>query len=53
MDSAENARRLYVILGWLSEESFELMIKKGKIINNPVFITDFRNAKKNMEKILA
>jgi len=45
IDSAEKARRLYVILGRPSEESFELMIKKGKIINNPVSVTDFRFAK--------
>jgi len=35
-----------VILGRPSEESFELMIKKGKIINHPVSVTNFRNAKK-------
>lgn len=46
LSGADQARRLYVIMGRPSEESFELMIKKGKIINNLVTIMDFRNAKK-------
>ncbi len=48
LNFAEKARGLYVILGRPSKESFELMIEKGKIINNPVSITDFRNAKENL-----
>ena len=31
-------------MGRPSDESFELIIKKGKILNNPVMITDFQNA---------
>jgi hypothetical protein len=44
IDQADQARRLYVIMGRPSDESFELIIKKGKILNNPVMITDFQNA---------
>jgi hypothetical protein len=36
IDSAEKVRSLYAILGRPFKESFELMIKKGKIINNPI-----------------
>jgi hypothetical protein len=46
MEAAEKAIRLYVILGRPSEDSFEQMLKKGKILNNPTTVTDFRNAKK-------
>ena len=52
VDAAEKARRLYVILAWPSEESFEHMIKKGKIINNPVTVTDFINVKRMYGKDL-
>jgi hypothetical protein len=46
LSGADQARRLYVIMGRPSEESLELMIKKGKIINNLVTIMNFRDAKK-------
>lgn len=46
LNGADQARRLYVIMGRPSVELFELMSKKGKIINNPITTTDFRKAKK-------
>jgi len=44
IEAAEKARRLYVTMERPSEESFELMIQRGKIVKNPVTITDCRNA---------
>lgn len=44
IEEADQARRLCVIMGMPSSKLFELMIKKGKILNNPVTITDFQNA---------
>jgi hypothetical protein len=41
---ADEARRLYVILGRPSQRSFEDMIKKGKIINKSATVQDYRNA---------
>jgi hypothetical protein len=49
---ADPARRLYVIMGRPSNESFELIIKKGKILNNPVTVTDFQNAIRSYGKDL-
>lgn len=46
LNAADQARRLCVIMGRPPEESFEWMIIRGKIINNPITITDFRNANK-------
>jgi hypothetical protein len=44
LEAAECARRLYITMGRPSESSFEQMIKKGKILNNPVTVMDYRNA---------
>lgn len=44
LEAVERARRLYVTMGRPSDIAFETMIKKEKIINNPVTCTDFRNA---------
>lgn len=46
IEQADKARRLYAIVGHLSREMFEMIIKKGRLLNNPVTITDFRNAEK-------
>jgi len=46
IEQADMARRLYVIMGRPSRESFELMVKGGKLLNSPVTVTDFRNAEK-------
>ncbi len=43
---------MYVTLGRPSLESSEQMIKKGKIINNPVTRMDYRNAIKIYSKDL-
>ena len=44
IEQADRVRRLYVILGRPSRESFEMIIKKGRILNNPVTVSDYRNA---------
>ncbi len=44
LDAVEEARRLYVIVGRPSKKTFEDMLQRGWIMNNPVTITDFRNA---------
>jgi pyruvate/2-oxoacid:ferredoxin oxidoreductase alpha subunit len=36
LEGANNARRLYVIMGGQSEETFKLTLKKGLVLNNPV-----------------
>jgi hypothetical protein len=46
VEAAGEARRLYVIMGRPSQKVFEEMIKKGKLINNPVTVQDYRNAMK-------
>jgi hypothetical protein len=42
----EEARRLYVIMGRPSKADFFEMIKRGKLHNNPITITDYNNAEK-------
>jgi len=44
IELADEARRLYVILGRPSQKSFEDMIEKGKIVNNSVTVQDYQNA---------
>ncbi len=44
LEKADQARRLYVIVGRPSRKAFEEMIKAGKIINNAVTVQDYRNA---------
>jgi hypothetical protein len=44
IESADKARRLYVILRGPSQKSFKDIIQEGKIINNSVTIQDYRNA---------
>jgi hypothetical protein len=43
LDGADEARRLYVTIGRPSEEVFELLIQRRKLLSNPVKIKDFRN----------
>jgi hypothetical protein len=42
----EEARRLYVIMGRPSKADFFGMITKGKLLDNPVTVTDYNNAEK-------
>jgi hypothetical protein len=42
----DEARRLYVIMGRPSKADFLKMIKKGKVLENPVRMEDFSNAEK-------
>ena len=42
--AADVARRMYVTLGRPSPDSFENIIRRGQILNNPVTISDYRNA---------
>ena len=44
IEGADVARRIYVTLGRPSQDVFESTIHKGSIINNPVTITNYRNA---------
>jgi len=44
IDQANEARRLYVILGRPSHKVFEDIMKRGKLINNQVTVQDFKNA---------
>jgi hypothetical protein len=44
IDQANEAQRLYVILGRLSQKAFKYIIKRGKLINNQVTVQDFKNA---------
>ena len=44
IELADEARRLYVILGRPSQKFFEDMIEKGKIVNNSVTVQDYQNA---------
>jgi hypothetical protein len=44
IETAEEARRLYVIMGRPSQKVFEEMLGSGKLINNTVTIQDYRNA---------
>jgi hypothetical protein len=44
IEAAETARKLYMILGRPSKKTFEEVIKKGKLLNNPITIQDYRNA---------
>jgi hypothetical protein len=40
VEAADEARRLHVIMGRPSQKVFEEIIKKGKLINNPVTVQD-------------
>jgi hypothetical protein len=44
IEKADEARRLFVIIGRPSQKIFKEMIKRGKLINNTVMIQDYRNA---------
>jgi hypothetical protein len=44
IEKADNARRLYVIVGRPSQRNFEDMIRRGKLVNNTVTIQYYRNA---------
>lgn len=44
IDRANEARRLYVILGRPSQKAFENIIKQGKLLNNSATIQDYKNA---------
>jgi hypothetical protein len=42
---------MYVIMGRPSKELFEPIIKKGRILNKPVTLIDFKNVKVFTERI--
>jgi hypothetical protein len=42
---AEAARRLYVIVGRPSKKAFEDILRKGLLLNNPVTVQDYHNAR--------
>jgi hypothetical protein len=42
----DEARRLYVIMGRPSRAYFQQMLRKGKLLDNPVRVEDFLNAEK-------
>lgn len=44
LDAADEARRLYVIVGHPSKKAFEDMLQSGWMLNNPTAIQDYRNA---------
>jgi hypothetical protein len=44
VEAAEQARRLYVIMGTPSGLTFERAIRQGLVLNNPVTVQDYRNA---------
>ncbi len=44
IEAAENARRLYVIDGRPGQKTFENMLKKGMLLNNPITVQDYNNA---------
>ncbi len=44
IEHAEEARRLYVIVGRPSQKSFEEILTSGKLMNNMVTIQDYKNA---------
>jgi hypothetical protein len=44
IEGAEEVRRLYVIVGRPARRTFEEMIRKGRLLNNPVTVQDYRNA---------
>ncbi len=46
LKQADTARRLYVMMGWPSIRDFSNMLKKGKLLNNPVTIEDYYMAEK-------
>jgi hypothetical protein len=43
-EGADRARRLYVIVGRPLSETFKDMLNKGLILNNPVTVSDYKNA---------
>ena len=43
-EGADRARRLYVIVGRPSSDAFKDMLNKGLILNNPVTVSDYKNA---------
>ncbi len=46
MKQMDEARQLYVIMGRPSKADFLKMIKRGKLLDNPVRMEDFNNAEK-------
>jgi hypothetical protein len=46
----DEARRLYVIMGRPSKVDFLQMLRKGKLLENPVRIEDFYNAERVYDK---
>ncbi len=44
IEAAEAAGRLFVIVGRPSRKAFKDLIKRGRLLNNPVTIQDYRNA---------
>jgi hypothetical protein len=52
LDGVEKARRMFVALGRPLEHIFESIMKKGKILNNPKTVTDYRSAIKIYRKYL-
>jgi hypothetical protein len=52
MKQMDEARRLYVIMGRPSKADFLKMIKRGKLLDNPVRMEDFYNAEKVFGKDL-
>jgi hypothetical protein len=44
VEAAENARRMYVIMGRPGRKIFKAMSRKGMIMNNPVTTQDYKNA---------
>jgi hypothetical protein len=43
-EGADRARRLYVIVGRPASDTFKDMLNKGLILNNPVTVSDYKNA---------
>jgi hypothetical protein len=44
IEVADKARRMYVMMGRPLDEIFESLIRRGKILNHPITVTDFKNA---------
>ncbi len=42
VDGANKARRLYVMMGRLSCDTFEWTLKNGLILNNPITVMDYQ-----------
>jgi hypothetical protein len=41
LQKVKAARRLYMMMGRPSKDDFQLMLRKGKLLNNPVTMMDY------------